>query len=80
MQSSCTLDSCLKTYTKVDFLNDFQCRKCMLVATLEALTKEIESIQGKDEERASVLKINIGRLKDALQSNIEASLVSTFFF
>lgn len=59
----------------MDVLNDFQCRKCTLVATLEALTKELELVLGKDDERASVLSIDIGRLKDALQSNIEASLV-----
>ncbi|KAG2229911.1 hypothetical protein INT48_008286 [Thamnidium elegans] len=72
--SSCSLENCLKTYTKVDILNDFQCRKCTLVATLESLTKELELVQGKDDERALVLSIDIGRLKDALRSNIEASL------
>lgn len=61
----------------MDILNDFQCRKCTLVATLESLTKELELVQGKDDERALVLNIDIGRLKDALRSNIEASLVTT---
>ncbi|CEP07434.1 hypothetical protein [Parasitella parasitica] len=70
---SCTLEDCLKTYTKVDFLNDFQCRKCTLVATLEAMTQELNSLE-QDEDRATALNINIGRVKDALQSNIEATL------
>lgn len=60
----------------MDILNDFQCRKCTLVATLESFTKELELVQGKDDERTLVLSIDIGRLKDALRSNIEATLVN----
>lgn len=60
----------------MDILNDFQCRKCTLVATLESFTKELELVQGKDDERTLVLSIDIGRLKDALRSNIEATLVT----
>lgn len=70
----------MKTYTKVDILTDFQCRKCTLVATLKALTDELEVVDGKDEERALALNIDIGRLKDALQSNIEATLVKLFLY
>lgn len=70
----------MKTYTKVDILTDFQCRKCTLVATLKALTAELEVVDGKDEERALALNIDIGRLKDALQSNIEATLVKLFLY
>lgn len=62
----------------MDILTDFQCRKCMLVATLKAMTKELELVVGKDDERAAVLNVGIGRLKDALQSNIEATLVRVF--
>ena len=41
------------------------------------MTEELASIQGEeDEDRALSLNIDIGRLKDALQSNIEATLVS----
>jgi hypothetical protein len=69
------LESCLKTYTKVDILTDFQCRKCTLVATLEAMEQELAAVMGKDEERSAVLTIDIGRIKDALKSNIEATLV-----
>ncbi|GAN02916.1 cysteine proteinase [Mucor ambiguus] len=71
--SNCTLEDCLKTYTKVDFLNDFQCRKCTLVATLESMTQELNALE-QGEERATILNIDIGRIKDALQSNIEATL------
>ncbi|EPB82466.1 hypothetical protein HMPREF1544_10805 [Mucor circinelloides 1006PhL] len=71
--SSCSLEDCLKTYTKVDFLNDFQCRKCTLVATLESMTQELSALE-QDDERATLLNIDIGRIKDALQSNIEATL------
>ncbi|KAK4514144.1 uncharacterized protein ATC70_006154 [Mucor velutinosus] len=71
--STCTLEDCLKTYTKVDFLNDFQCRKCTLVATLESMTQELNALEQGDE-RATILNIDIGRIKDALQSNIEATL------
>ncbi|KAL7320093.1 ubiquitin-specific protease ubp1 [Mucor circinelloides] len=71
--SSCSLEDCLKTYTKVDFLNDFQCRKCTLVATLESMTQELSTLE-QDDERATLLNIDIGRIKDALQSNIEATL------
>lgn len=39
------------------------------------MTQELELISGKDEERAQVLNVDIGRIKDALQSNIEATLV-----
>lgn len=63
----------MKTYTKVDFLNDFQCRKCTLVATLESMTQELNALEQNDE-RATTLNIDIGRIKDALQSNIEATL------
>lgn len=62
----------------MDILTDFQCRKCTLVATLKAMTKELELVVGKDDERAAVLNVGIGRLKDALQSNIEATLVRVF--
>ncbi|OBZ88890.1 Ubiquitin carboxyl-terminal hydrolase 30 [Choanephora cucurbitarum] len=72
--SSCTLESCLKTYTKVDILNDYQCRKCTLVATLESLTKELEGLGEDDEEKMTKLNIDIGRIKDALRSNVEATL------
>ncbi|KAL0142729.1 hypothetical protein V8B55DRAFT_1443987 [Mucor lusitanicus] len=71
--SNCTIEDCLKTYTKVDFLNDFQCRKCTLVATLESMTQELNALEQNDE-RATTLNIDIGRIKDALQSNIEATL------
>ncbi|CAO3656954.1 unnamed protein product [Mucor fragilis] len=71
--SNCTLEDCLKTYTKVDFLNDFQCRKCTLVATLESMTQELSALEQEDE-RATILNIDMGRIKDALQSNIEATL------
>ncbi|KAG1464253.1 hypothetical protein G6F46_002794 [Rhizopus delemar] len=70
----CTLENCLSTYTKVDTLNDFQCRKCTLNATLESMLRELASVEGKNQERASVLKVDIGRIKDALQYNVEASL------
>ncbi|KAI7891123.1 uncharacterized protein EV154DRAFT_509240 [Mucor mucedo] len=72
--SSCSLESCIKTYTKVDILTDFQCRKCTLITTLQTMTQELESVSGKDEERAQVLMRDIGRIKDALQSNVEAVL------
>ncbi|ORE21131.1 cysteine proteinase [Rhizopus microsporus] len=71
---NCTLESCLSTYTKVDTLNDFQCRKCSLNATLESMMKELATVEGKDDERASVLKVDIRRIQDALQYNVEASL------
>ncbi|KAI9259331.1 hypothetical protein BY458DRAFT_440487 [Sporodiniella umbellata] len=72
--SFCTLESCLNTYTKVDTLNDFHCRKCVLSATLESVLKELASVEGKDEEQASRLKVDVGRIKDALLYNVEASL------
>lgn len=69
------MENCLKTYTKVDILTDFQCRKCTLVATLEAMEQELAAVANKDKERSTVLMIDIGRIKDALKSNIEATLV-----
>lgn len=69
------MENCLKTYTKVDTLTDFQCRKCTLVATLQKMTEELELLDGNDDEKALALNIDIGRIKDALQSNIEATLV-----
>ncbi|KAG1380394.1 hypothetical protein G6F60_001742 [Rhizopus arrhizus] len=72
--ASCTLENCLNSYTKVDTLNDFQCRKCTLNATLKSILNELALVEGKDEERAAVLKVHIRRLKDALQYNVEASL------
>lgn len=59
----------------MDTLNDFQCRKCSLNATLESMMKELATVEGKDDERASVLKVDIRRIQDALQYNVEASLV-----
>lgn len=49
-----------------------------MITTLKAMTAELEVVEGKDEERALALKIDIGRLKDALLSNIEATLVKLF--
>jgi hypothetical protein len=37
--------------------------------------KELATVEGKDDERASVLKVDIRRIQDALQYNVEASLV-----
>ncbi len=72
------MENCLKTYTKVDTLTDFQCRKCTLVATLQHMTEELESLEDTaEDDRVLALKIDIGRIKDALQSNVEATLVKT---
>jgi hypothetical protein len=46
-----------------------------LVATLEAMEQELAAVANKDKERSTVLMIDIGRIKDALKSNIEATLV-----
>lgn len=59
----------------MDFLSDYQCRKCTLLYTLGEMQKELSAIEGKDQERATALSIDIGRIKDALQSNVEATLV-----
>jgi hypothetical protein len=40
------------------------------------MLRELALVEGKNQERASVLKVDIGRIKDALQYNVEASLVS----
>lgn len=60
----------------MDILTDFQCRKCTLITTLQSMTQELDLISGKDQERAQNLMRDIGRIKDALQSNVEAVLVS----
>ncbi|KAF7726781.1 hypothetical protein EC973_008469 [Apophysomyces ossiformis] len=79
---SCTLESCLSTYTKVDVLTDFQCRKCTLMATLEALTHELtlalEQTAGTTEHAdAKKLEEQIQQVKDAIKHNVEMSLVRT---
>ncbi|KAI7898279.1 uncharacterized protein BX663DRAFT_525307 [Cokeromyces recurvatus] len=74
LTSKCTLESLLETYTKVDILTDYQCRKCTLIATLEAMNQELANILGKDEVRANLLKMDIKRINDALRLNIESTL------
>ncbi|KAI9482762.1 MAG: hypothetical protein EXX96DRAFT_555524 [Benjaminiella poitrasii] len=74
LTTNCTLESLLETYTKVDILNDYQCRKCTLIATLEAMNQELMNVEGKDEDRANQLKIDIRRINDALRFNIESTL------
>lgn len=39
------------------------------------MTQDLELVTGKDEGRAQALSVDIGRIKDALQSNVEATLV-----
>lgn len=39
------------------------------------MEQELAAVSGKDEERSTALMIDIGRVKDALKSNIEATLV-----
>ncbi|KAL0075222.1 hypothetical protein J3Q64DRAFT_1763337 [Phycomyces blakesleeanus] len=78
--SSCTLENCLDTYTKVDTLTDFQCRKCVLISTAEALSRELDLQRSQVEngtgspERIKRLELDIHRLKDAIHFNVEASL------
>lgn len=79
-QASCTLQSCIDTYTKVDVLTDFRCRKCTLITTLEALTQELQAAEASGTasvEALEDLKGKIRILKDAIQYNVEASLVSS---
>ncbi|KAI9300091.1 hypothetical protein BJ944DRAFT_244529, partial [Cunninghamella echinulata] len=70
---SCTLESCLSTYTKMDILTDYQCRKCTLLHTLELLTKSLESMDDSNGQR-SILENQIHRLNEALKNNIETDL------
>ncbi|ORY93769.1 hypothetical protein BCR43DRAFT_444030 [Syncephalastrum racemosum] len=69
---SCTLQSCLDTYTKVDVLTDFRCRKCMLTTTLEHLQRELS--QAKPEQDIEELQGKIQIIKDAIKYNVEAPL------
>ncbi|KAI8991012.1 hypothetical protein BDF20DRAFT_16386 [Mycotypha africana] len=77
--TKCALESLLKNYTKVDVLTDYQCKKCSLMATLNATEKELSSLIEEHgfsttDERVAQLTFNIRRLKDALNSNVEASM------
>ncbi|KAI7871143.1 hypothetical protein BDF14DRAFT_1763513 [Spinellus fusiger] len=78
--SSCTLESCLDTYTKVDTLTDFQCRKCVLIATAEGLSHELEKQrttekhQQQKSEAVQKLEKDLHKLKDAIHFNVEAAL------
>ncbi|KAI7886732.1 cysteine proteinase [Lichtheimia hyalospora FSU 10163] len=71
---SCTLQNCIDTYTKVDMLTDFRCRKCMLLATLEALQQEQSKMASSSEEEKAEHAGKIQVLKDALRYNVEAPL------
>ncbi|KAG2219382.1 hypothetical protein INT45_006090 [Circinella minor] len=76
---SCTLESCIDTYTKVDVLTDFRCRKCMLMATLDSLMEELAKVSASSESMLSEedkqeLKGKIQVIKDAMKYNVEAPL------
>ncbi|KAG0165557.1 hypothetical protein DFQ28_008451 [Apophysomyces sp. BC1034] len=80
---SCTLESCLSTYTKVDVLTDFQCRKCILLATLDNLTHELTMAREKSTEKNNVtdgnggikrLEEQIQHVRSAIRYNIENPL------
>lgn len=57
-------------------LTDFRCRKCMLLATLEALQQEQGKMAGYSDEEKAEHAGKIQVLKDALRYNVEAPLVS----
>lgn len=57
-------------------LTDFRCRKCMLIATLEALEQEQGKMAGYSDEEKAEHAGKIQVLKDALRYNVEAPLVS----
>ncbi|ORX47141.1 cysteine proteinase [Hesseltinella vesiculosa] len=67
---SCTLESCLGNYTEVDILNDFQCRKCTLLHSLDKL----EQTAALDPTHSQSLASQIDKLKQALHHNIETNL------
>ncbi|KAI8983093.1 hypothetical protein BDB01DRAFT_142483 [Pilobolus umbonatus] len=71
---SCTLESCLGSYTRVDTLTDFQCRKCTLMHTLNTYTDELKKIDKKNTEKVDQLNTYIKKLKDAIQFNVESSM------
>ncbi|KAI8140778.1 hypothetical protein BJV82DRAFT_621061 [Fennellomyces sp. T-0311] len=74
---SCTLQSCIDTYTKVDVLTDFRCRKCMLIATLDSLMDEFVKAShpgAMSDEDKQELKGKIQIIKDAIKYNVEAPL------
>ncbi|OZJ04135.1 hypothetical protein BZG36_02835 [Bifiguratus adelaidae] len=43
-QLSCTLEDCLSLYIKIDMLDDYQCRKCGLLHTLNLKRMELERL------------------------------------
>ncbi|KAI9323770.1 hypothetical protein BX666DRAFT_2016861 [Dichotomocladium elegans] len=71
---SCTLQKCIETYTKVDILTDFRCRKCSLNATLEALINEQPKLAKASPEEQIEHNGKIQVLRDALKYNVEAPL------
>ncbi|KAI8092970.1 uncharacterized protein BX664DRAFT_98101 [Halteromyces radiatus] len=73
--ANCTLESCLGTYTKMDILNDYQCRKCTLLATLERLKEEWKNSTSDGKTKHSeILKSQIDQLEQALQTDVENDL------
>ncbi|CDH57556.1 hypothetical protein RO3G_09699 [Lichtheimia corymbifera JMRC:FSU:9682] len=68
-----TLEECLKDFTAPQRMKGMFCRKCMLSATLEALSSQKLNPDASDEEvNEHAGKIHV--LKDAIRYNVEAPL------
>lgn len=68
-----TLEDCIKDYTAPQRMKGAFCRKCMLSATLDALSSQkLKSDASEEEVNEHAGKIQV--LKDAIRYNVEAPL------
>ncbi|KAJ1680170.1 ubiquitin-specific protease ubp1 [Spiromyces aspiralis] len=73
--SLCTIEDCLRSYTVIDHLSDFKCRKCSIFTTLALLEKRLQSlINGGGSSRhsqaaRSKLERHVEQLRNIIDSN-----------
>lgn len=69
------MEDCIKDYTAPQRMKGAFCRKCMLSATLDALSSQkLKSDASEEEVNEHAGKIQV--LKDAIRYNVEAPLVN----
>ncbi|PLW49775.1 hypothetical protein PCASD_01609 [Puccinia coronata f. sp. avenae] len=79
-KTTCRLESCLQEYTKLEVLDDYICRKCSLIKTVERLTLQLGEIQQESKttnnkkKQTQLIKKKLAMLKAAIEEDPEREL------
>lgn len=68
-KSSTTLNECIDTHFKIEYIDDYKCDKCRLQHALEKFSDEL--VRAKSDEHKNLLALNISKLEKALKEDPE---------